>query len=455
MADADVSDLSHRAGRETKEDLGGGALHSHLPTDVRNQWYVVAFAADLPAAKRGLVGAKAPVPMAVSLLGDPLVLWRDVAGKAHCVADKCPHRSAPLSLGRVNGDSGHVECIYHGWQIDGASGKVAEIPALQEGKAIPSNAKVRAYPALEQDGVVYIWPGIAEAAAAAEPPPRDVTDDGQLLCRPGSAFVVQHMCVDLPIDHALMVENLLDPAHIPFAHEGTIGSRKKVEKLFMELTKTRQGLRGSVKQGYYNAFEAPCNIVLHTPPVPGKMDMYQFVACTPTAPGHMRMVYRAYRNFATWIDRIPPLRRLFDGFSRKIVFQDYELLRGQQQRLREHALPWNSTIQVDILPLTYRRYWQRTFGNRTKEGPWWRGWDGNLDLEDLDRAGSWDKDFDCNGCAIPRNPHHPQNCLEVPGAPGQPLRPQVPLTGWERWGPVLLSATLLTAAAAIAIRKPA
>ena len=158
--------------------------------------------------------------------------------------------------------------------------------------------------------------------------------------------------------------------------------------------------------GYYNGFEAPCNIVLHTPPVPGKMDLYQYVGCTPTAPGQMRMIYRAYRNFATWAEKIPPLRRLFDNMSRKIIFQDYQLLLGQQMRLREGALPWNSTIQVDCLPVAYRRYWQRTFGS--KDGPWWRGWDGKLDVEDLDRAGSWEREFDCNGCAVPKKPHHPQ-----------------------------------------------
>merc|ERR1719203_1128188 len=98
----------------------------------------------------------------------------------------------------------------------------------------------------------------------------------------------------------------------------------------MKMKKTKYGVRGWVKEGpYYNQFEAPCNIVLHTPPVPGKMDMYQYVACTPTAPGQMRMVYRAYRNFAKFIDRIPPLKAMFDKSSLKVIFQDYNLLLGQ------------------------------------------------------------------------------------------------------------------------------
>lgn len=434
------------------EEGAGRVTHLHLPTDVRRQWYAVALGKDLPAPISGKLGMKAPLPLSTSLLGDPIVLWRDRGGLARCVADKCPHRSAPLSLGRVNGDTGSLECIYHGWQMEGECGQVTVIPALLDGSRIPPNARVRTYCVCEQDGVVYVWAGESSDAVAAEKPPRDMTDDGKLLVEPENGFVVQLMCFDLPIGHELMLENLLDPAHIPFAHEGTIGKRKQAESLNMKMIKTPRGFKGIVKDGYYNAFEAPCTVVLHTPPVPGKMDMYQYFACTPSAPGHMRMVYRAYRNFAKWIDRIPPLRRIFDGFSNKIIFQDYILLLGQQQRLREGALAWNSTIQVDILPLTYRKYWQRTFGNLSADGPWWRGWDGSLDVEELHRFSGLDKDFDCNGCALPRRPHHPKNSLEESGRPAQAMRPQPPPSAWREWAPLVASSLALVLAAAALTR---
>lgn len=421
--------------------------HVHMPTDVRRQWYAAAFSVDLPRTQPGIVGQKAPFPLGTTILGDPLVLWRDHLGKARCLADKCPHRSAPLSLGRVNGDSGAVECIYHGWQLEGASGEVKHIPALLPGKAIPANARSRAYPVCEQDNIVYVWMGpereAREEAAAAEPPLRDADDEGlPLLGKKG--YVCQSLCVDLPIDHCLMVENLLDPAHIPFAHEGTIGQRGRAEPLEMKVTKTPRGIRGEVKQGYFNGFEAPCTIVLHTPPKPGKMDMWQYVSCTPTAPGQMRMLYRAYRNFATFVEYVPPLRRIFNHFSKKIIFQDYDLLIGQQQRLREGALPGNSAIQVDNLPVVYRNYWKRTFGKRDKDGPWWRGWDGGLDLEDLAKIGAWSRDFDCSGCAVPQRPHHPQNPLEVSGSRA-PMRPQ------QGQGPSWVGLMVAAAAAALTV----
>lgn len=432
-----------------EEEKSGAVTCRHMPTDVRNQWYAIALSEDMPKPVVGKVGMKAPNPIGTSILGDPIVLWRDSAGMARCLADKCPHRSAPLSQGKVNGQTGNLECIYHGWQFEGDAGKTTCIPALQESKDIPKNATVRVYPVFEEDGVVYVWPGSIDDAALADKPARDRMDDGTPL-REAPGYTVQTLCIDLPIDHSLLIENLLDPAHIPFSHEGTIGKREKAEALDMKVVKTPKGIRGICKgkEEYFNAFEAPALIILHTPPVPGKMDMWQYTACTPTSPGQVRVVHRSYRNWAKWVDKIGPLKRMFDAFSEKILFQDYSLLIGQHQRLREGANPWNSSIQVDILPVIYRNFYKRTFGNHTKDGPWWRGWDGSLDVEDLDRIGAFSKDFDCNGCALPVRPHHPRNMLEFSGQPAFPLRPQPADSTWKTWAPV---ATAVMAAGITAV----
>jgi phenylpropionate dioxygenase-like ring-hydroxylating dioxygenase large terminal subunit len=400
-----------------------GGLPARLNTDARQHWYALALSPDVPGPAKGLVGVKAPNPMSTSILGDPIVLWRDASGQARCVADKCPHRSAPLSLGRVDGSTGDIECPYHGWQMEGKTGAVTLIPALLEGDNIPPNAKVRVYPTFEQDGVVYVWPGKAEDSETAPKPPKDEADDGMHLACATSGYVLQSFCMDLPIDHSLMIENLLDPAHVPIAHEGTIGNRKRSKGLHMDMFELQNGFVGKVDENSCNGFVAPSNIVLHTPIKKGSMEMWQFVACTPTAPGQFRMVYRAYRNWAKWVDMIPPLKRMFDSFSLKIIFQDYNLLLGQQYRLREKALPWNSSIQVDCLPILYRKYWKKTFGDTSKNGPWFAGWDGSMDVEELDRLGGFDHDFDCGGCAIPKRPHHPQNLLEISGLPGNAIRP--------------------------------
>ena len=68
----------------------------------RNAWYAVSFVADLDV--------KEPIPF--TLLGEPIVLWHG-DGEWHAFVDRCPHRLAPLSEGRINEDN-LLECAYHG-----------------------------------------------------------------------------------------------------------------------------------------------------------------------------------------------------------------------------------------------------------------------------------------------------------------------------------------------------
>jgi nitrite reductase/ring-hydroxylating ferredoxin subunit len=89
--------------RSEREEGKGG---SGSVFDMRNQWYPVVFASELP--RRAGSDAKPTEPYGFQLLGDPIVLFRDEHGAAQCVQDKCPHRSAPLSVGTVRG--GRLEC---------------------------------------------------------------------------------------------------------------------------------------------------------------------------------------------------------------------------------------------------------------------------------------------------------------------------------------------------------
>ena len=97
--------------------------------DWHNQWYPVAFLDDLDDS----------APLTFTLLGEPLVFWRDPTCSEltfRCTADKCPHRLVPLSEGRVN-EKGEIECGYHGWTFKGDTGACTNIPQLPaEGTAM-------------------------------------------------------------------------------------------------------------------------------------------------------------------------------------------------------------------------------------------------------------------------------------------------------------------------------
>ena len=103
---------------------------------VRNAWYVAAWSDD--------VGDGQLVPRTV--MNEPIVLYRKADGSPAALHDRCPHRFAPLSMGKiVNGDG--VQCPYHGLEFD-ASGACTLNP--HGTKNIPPRARVRSFPAIEK-----------------------------------------------------------------------------------------------------------------------------------------------------------------------------------------------------------------------------------------------------------------------------------------------------------------
>jgi len=160
-------------------------------------------------------------PYAIHILGDPLVLYRDANGKATCLEDKCPHRSAPLSVGVMRDQT--LECKYHGWQF-GVDGACVSIPS--EGSESKNSIRVQRYPTEEQYGLVWVWMGDIDAASS-ELLPHFLFDD--LYGCAGWTF--NFATRDLEVDHGLLIENLLDPSHLPFTHEGTISKRSEAQKM--------------------------------------------------------------------------------------------------------------------------------------------------------------------------------------------------------------------------------
>lgn len=88
------------------------------------------------------------------------VLFRDNNGNICALEDRCAHRRAPLSLGRIT-KQGNILCPYHGWTYEGQKGHCIEIPNLSDTEAIPQY-KIQSFITLEQHGLVFLWQGAAE-----------------------------------------------------------------------------------------------------------------------------------------------------------------------------------------------------------------------------------------------------------------------------------------------------
>jgi phenylpropionate dioxygenase-like ring-hydroxylating dioxygenase large terminal subunit len=153
-------------------------------------------------------------PLAVALLGEPLVLWHD-GTQARAFTDRCPHRGARLSMGRVDG--GQLECPYHGWRF-GGDGRCRHIPALPDFQP-PASHHVTAWALHEAHGLWWV----AAAGAPADPPhaPPWLPDlpARRVLCGP----------YDVATSAPRVVENFLDTAHFGLVHEGWLGARDHLQ----------------------------------------------------------------------------------------------------------------------------------------------------------------------------------------------------------------------------------
>jgi nitrite reductase/ring-hydroxylating ferredoxin subunit len=97
------------------------------------------------------------------------VLYRDRDGVARALRDRCPHRRLPLSMGRLTGNG--LQCGYHGWTFDGASGQCTVIPNFRPGETPSQRIRVAAYPVAEAHGYVFAWIGAGDPSPAAPPIP--------------------------------------------------------------------------------------------------------------------------------------------------------------------------------------------------------------------------------------------------------------------------------------------
>ncbi|KAK1582319.1 hypothetical protein Q3G72_013958 [Acer saccharum] len=141
------------------------------------------------------------VPHGKKVLGLDIVVWWDKNESSWKVFDDaCPHRLAPLSDGRID-KSGRLQCAYHGWCFNGSG----------DCKLIPQAA-----PGGSQHDMVWFWPNTdpeyKDIITKKKPPFIPQMDD--------PSFSKVWINRDIPYGYEVLVENLLDPSHIPYAHYG-------------------------------------------------------------------------------------------------------------------------------------------------------------------------------------------------------------------------------------------
>ena len=196
---------------------------------LRNCWQVIGFSRE--------IGNATPLPL-MECGGDGP--FRTQSGKAAALADRCPHRFAPLSLGRVTGEQ--IQCGYHGMCFDPSK---ATPRRSSDRKTVPRQAMVRNYPLIERHSFAWIWLGDAAL------PIRTKIPDVHWCDHP--AWAVADGYHHFAANYQLVNDNLLDLSHESFVHEDTIGNEAVAEAPF---TVNLDGERVRMHRDMYD-MEAP------------------------------------------------------------------------------------------------------------------------------------------------------------------------------------------------------
>lgn len=172
---------------------------------LRNCWQVAAFSGEIISGE----------VLARTICNEPLVFYRTLGGQAVAMEDRCPHRCAPLSHGRLFGDT--LQCGYHGACFD-AQGKCVSIPGQER---IPAKAQVRTYPLVERYKCAWIWLGDPAKADPDLIPDVHWMDDANWVASTGYHHV--------KANYRLLNDNLLDLSHETYVHGKTIGNAAVAE----------------------------------------------------------------------------------------------------------------------------------------------------------------------------------------------------------------------------------
>ena len=309
----------------------------------------------LPVCSESSFGRE-DAPQQVEVCGRKYVVWRDDDGKFRMMNDACPHRLAPLSQGRVVG--GCVECPYHGFQYDG-DGKATKIP--QGGDA--SKVKGKGIETRQTGDLVWAYFDDVGETDEREPAvmyPHLVTEEKKI--KPKDWYYVR----ELPYSWDILVENFMDPAHIPFAHNSLQGVRSDGCAIPMEtfaLNEThvevtfKDVVRGEPRDGIVS-FQRPVRYHFRVTPDEGtSYDTKLEIFCVPVREGRSRIFFKSFLPVPTWLAHAGSNRFL----NTDIWLHDAEIdLRSDTSTDPKHQdlNRYRLVTTADAGPDTFRKWWR-------------------------------------------------------------------------------------------------
>lgn len=362
-------------------------------------------------------------PTPVAILGKQLVIWKSSTLKNYQVfLDRCPHRLAALSEGRIEAKTGTLICSYHGWEFDDR-GVCTRIPQAENPDLVKKNKDnfcAVKFPTQEVNDLLWVWmdPNCPELAAKT-PLPLSPQVDAE------KGFVCSSMVRDLEYDWQTLIENVADPSHVPFAHHGVQGDREKAEPLPITIGKsTREIIEAKIDSRFQSAitFEPPSRLEYEIRFGDNKQ-IGLITYCVPVAPGKSRIVAQFSRNFAQKLHRIMP--RWWDHLQNRnlvldgdMVFLHYqERMLQQKQQTESWKTAYKMPTAADRLIIEFRNWFDKYSGGKL---PWQEAGINPPDILPMNNNREQ---------LLDRYHQHTQHCSSCPGA----------LKTVQRWQIILLA----------------
>jgi phenylpropionate dioxygenase-like ring-hydroxylating dioxygenase large terminal subunit len=350
-------------------------------------WYVACLSTELGRDK----------PLARTMFGVPMALFRDERGRARAVRDRCLHRGTALSEGVVV--DGKVACPYHGWMYEGG-GKCVHIPSLGEAQrgAVLSDVEhsraglrlapddvgcLKTFAVREQDGLVYVHPGNGDVRKDPFPVP--------FWNHP--EWVVYYMVTPFQNGVTNLVENFMDVPHTVYVHAGWFRNAKK-----KRVPATVERVNGSVLVTYKQEQDQisglgfimnPAALVgagepmVHTDKyyVPnitrvdytwGERAGFVITSqCTPIGPTES-MVYTAISYRVPFGGAVggKSLERLIHWYTRQVITQDTEIMNAQRKGILGGKEPITfASTEADLLHADIEQYRAWLLDGAKGDGP--------------------------------------------------------------------------------------
>ncbi len=310
------------------------------------QWYPLSPVEDLDPQ----------VPTTVTVLGIQLVIWKSQNADSYQVfLDRCPHRLAPLSEGKIDEATGSIMCSYHGWQFD-YQGNCTRIPQADNQLVGSQQLCATVFPARQANDLLWVWmdaesPDIAAKTSLPLSPQIDAE----------KGFVWSSFVRDLEYDWQTLVENVADPSHVPFAHHGVQGKRENAKPLPLTITQSTSDLIEATTGTPFKTtitFQPPCRLE-YAISFGQEKKIGLITYSIPVAPGKSRIVAQFSRNFAQNLQRLTP--RWWEHIKvRNPVLDGDMILLSLQEHLLQQRGSWQEAYKLptsaDRLVIEFRRW---------------------------------------------------------------------------------------------------